>query len=471
MPRQHIQQTTQVLVVGAGSAGVAAAVTAAESGAQTLLVEASGHVGGTLARQLLEHSAGFHDTAGNQVTGGVGQRIVTLLREYGGTPGHIPDDVAYTASRTPVNHAELSMCEAILLRRAGVRLLLHTAVVDVGTGADGRTVQEVTAETPGHGRITIRPAVVVDCSGDAVVFALAGAAFQDDQLRATQPASLLLKLGGVDFGPLLEYARAHPDDFRPGSRFGEASNDHLNMWGFGKLLARGHDKGVLSWPRTELHLAGWPSRGEAVLNLTRTRTAPGDLGGGEVYLQLAQQVMEAVAWFREYVPGGRRAYLADVADRTGVRESRRILGRATLTRDDVVGARRAADSIGQGAFPIDIHDAAAAGLSHTESVPTSYDIPYSILVARDITNLLAAGRCVSTTHEANGSVRITATCFTTGEAAGAAAALAVRDRATTGTADTVSANIGPDADSVDVGSIDVAELQALLRSRGAIGAR
>ena len=78
----------QVLVVGAGSAGVAAAVAAAETGADTLLVEAGGHVGGTLARQLLEHSAGFHDASGNQVTGGVGQRVIALLQEYGGSPGH-----------------------------------------------------------------------------------------------------------------------------------------------------------------------------------------------------------------------------------------------------------------------------------------------------------------------------------------------------------------------------------------------
>ncbi|BCB88799.1 FAD-dependent oxidoreductase [Phytohabitans suffuscus] len=438
-----MDQTIEVLVAGAGSAGVAAAVAAAETGARTLLVEASGHVGGTLARQLLEHSAGFHDAAGVQVTGGVGQRIVTLLREYGGSPGHIPDDTGYTATRTPVNHAELSMCEAILLRRAGVELRLHTAVVEVSAGS---SVEAVTVETPGYGRTTIRPSTVVDCSGDAVVFALAGAAFQTDRPGATQPASLTLKLGGVDFGPLLAYARENPDDFRPGNRVADATDDHANLWGFGKLLARGHDDGRLSWPRTELHLAGWPTRGEAVLNLTRTPARAPDS-----YLRLAQQVMEAVAWFREYMPGGRLAYLADVADRLGVRESRRILGRATLTRDDVLSGRRVEDAVGQGAFPIDIHDATSAGLSHTTGLPSAYDIPYGILVAHDVPNLLAAGRCVSTTHEANGSARITATCFTTGEAAGTAAALAART-------------------GVTPAELDIAHLQAELRSRSVLGA-
>jgi hypothetical protein len=429
----------QVLVVGAGSAGVAAAVAAAETGAGTVLVEASGHVGGTLARQLLEHSAGFHDAYGNQVTGGVGQRVIALLQEYGGSPGHIRDDVGYTATRTPVNHAELSMCEAILLRRAGVKLLLHTPVVDVVAGA-GR-VQRVAVEIPGAGRTLIEPAMVVDCSGDAVVFALAGAAFQPDQPTATQPASLLLKLGGVDFGPLLRYAAGNPADFRAGSHIGSPDSDHVNLWGFGDLLAKGHTDGRLSWRRSELHLAGWPTRGEAVLNLTRATVDQ------DAYLVLAEQVMQAVSWFRDYVPGGRRAYLADVADRVGVRESRRILGLATLTRDDVLSGRRSEQCIGRGAFPIDVHDAGSPGLSHTEPPAAAYDLPYGVLVARDHTNLLAGGRCVSTTHEANGSVRISATCFTTGEAAGCAAALAAL--AGTGTHD-----------------LDVVTLQARLKTQG-----
>ncbi|WP_344616366.1 FAD-dependent oxidoreductase, partial [Dactylosporangium salmoneum] len=116
--------------------------------------------------------------------------------------------------------------------------------------------------------------------------------------------------------------------------------------------------------------------------------------------------------------------MSAVGDRVGVRESRRILGLRTLTQDDVLNARRDETAIGMGAFPIDVHDADAPGLSHTDGLPAAYDIPFGALVAHDLTNLLAGGRCISTTHEANGSARITATCFTTGEAAGTAAALA-----------------------------------------------
>jgi hypothetical protein len=298
-----------------------------------------------------------------------------------------------------------------------------------------------------RGSVAIEPAVVVDCSGDAVVFAHCGAPVQTDQPGAKQPASLLLKLGGVDFGPLLRHAADHPGEFRIGSHIGSATDDHVNLWGFGSLLERGHAEGLLSWRRTELHLAGWPTRGEAVLNLTRTTVDP-LRDNGEAYLVLASQVMQAVSWFRQYVPGGRLAYLADVADRVGIRESRRILGLATVTREDVSAGRLRPDGVGLGAFPIDVHDTGSPGMAHTERVSTAYAIPYGALVARDHINLLAGGRCISTTHEANGSARITATCFTTGEAAGCAAALASR---------------------ADAHRVDIAELQALLATRDVVG--
>ncbi|WP_069111655.1 FAD-dependent oxidoreductase [Jiangella alba] len=437
-----------VVVAGAGSAGVAAAIAAAESGARTVLVEAGGQVGGTLAWQLLEHSAGFHDVHGNQVVGGVGQRIVDRLRQYGGTPGHIPDDVGYTATRTPVNHAELAMAEATLLADAGVRVLLSCPVVAAGT--DERRVGWIDVETPdGRRRVTAR--VYVDTTGDAVLAALAGAAVHDD-VAHRQPASLLLKLGGVDFAALLAYAADHPDDLRPGNAVGTADDECVNLWGFGTLLDAGHRQGLLELRRTELHLAGWPRRGEAVLNVTRVPWPGTGLDGGAAYLRLSKQVLETVRWFRQLVPGGRDAYLAAVADRVGVRESRRVVGLATLTRDDVVSGRRRADSVGTGAFPIDIHDASSPGLEHADTIASSYDIPFGCLVPRDLDNVLVAGRCVSSTHEGNGSVRITATCFATGEAAGVAAAMTARD-------------------AVAVGSLDVARLQDQLRRRGVLGAR
>lgn len=435
-----------VAVVGAGSAGVSAAVSAAECGARTVLVEASGGVGGTLVWQLLENSAGFHDVNGSTVVGGFGQRLIDLLKSAGGTPGHIRDDVGYTATRTPVNHAELSMAEAVMLREAGVRLLLQTRVVDVESV--GRNIRALVAYSS-DGRTTIVPRVVVDASGDAVVAAAAGARMQEDA-SLKQPASLTFKVANLDHGPLLDYANRHPLDFREGSVFGSSKDEYVNLWGFGGLLAEGWSSGALSLRRTEMHFAGWPRRREAIVNVSRVTLsdqAPESIGNA--YLHLQQQVLEFARWFRTSMPGGAGSYVAAIADRIGVRESRRVLGVETITESDIVDAAPRRDAVGRGAFPIDIHDSTSPGLSHAVPVGSGYGIPYGALVVADIDNLLVAGRCVSTTHEANGSVRITATCFVTGEAAGVAAAQASEQ------------GISPIA-------VNVEGLRRTLRDRGAV---
>lgn len=442
-----MSRSVDVAVVGAGSAGVAAAVAAAETGANTALLEAGGQVGGTLAWQLLEHSAGFHDVSGNQAVGGFGQRLVDRMRAYGVSPGHVRDDVGYTATRTPVNHAELALTEATMLADAGVALSLHSPVVAVTRS--GSRVDELVTESR-SGRAAIRPAMVVDCSGDAVVAARAGITCHTDAVDARQPASLTFKLGGIDFALLLAYAKDHPDDLREGNIVGDPSAEHVNLWGFGALLRAGHADGRLSLLRNEMHLAGWPRRGEAVVNVTRVpSSSPDDDWAGDAYLTLARQVLELAAWFRTAVPGCANSYVAAVADRVGVRESRRVAGRYTLTSDDVVGGRRFPDAVARGAFPIDIHDGHSATLSHTDQLASTFDVPYGCLVAADVDNLLLGGRCVSSTHEANGSVRITASCFATGEAAGAAAALAAKN-------------------GTPAHALDVAELRKLLGDRGAI---
>jgi FAD dependent oxidoreductase len=420
----RVAAAQQVVVVGAGSAGVAAAVSAAETGASTMLVEASGTVGGTLVNQLLESSAGFHDVRGVVVAAGIGQRLIDRLHHYGGTPGHVPDHTGYSAMRAPVNHAELSLCEAVVLGEAGVRLLLNAAAVGLQMAGDRVEVLVVDGKA---GRLAVRPQVVIDCTGDADAAALAGSSFQSDAPDGRQPASLLFKLGGLDFERLLEYARTHREDFREGSEVPATDVQSVHLWGFGQLMARAHAASVLEIRRSELHLSGWPSRGEAVVNVTRTAARPFDAEwSGRALSALSRQVLQMARFFREYVPGGANAYVAAVASSVGVRESRRIRGEYTLTEQDVRSGATFRDSIGRGGFPIDVHDNQGLGLTHAEVLPSPFDIPYRCLVPTRPSNMLVAGRPISTTHLANGSTRQTAQCFVTGEAAGVAAALCCR---------------------------------------------
>lgn len=197
------------------------------------------------------------------------------------------------------------------------------------------------------------------------------------------------------------------------------------MWGFTTLLQQGHRDGRLDLLRNEMPIAGWPQRGELVVNVTRhaSEGRPDAEQTGDVWLALCRQIMAFAGWFRQSVPGCARAYVATIGNRVGVRESWRVQGHYTLTQHDVQQGAHLADSIACGGFPVDIHCSLQPGRSHTDAVGRGVEIAYRSLLPLTPDNLLVAGRCLSSDHAANGSLRITATCFATGEAAGVAAAL------------------------------------------------
>ena len=156
--------------------------------------------------------------------------------------------------------------------------------------------------------------------------------------------------------------------------------------------------------------------------------------------------------FRKYVPGMETCYLISTPNTVGIRESRRIAGGYCLTKEDVVGQASFPDSVGYGSFFIDIHNTKGPGLDAKVWRPAAgfkYQIPYRILVPKDVDNLLVAGRCASCDHEALGSIRVMPQCGVMGEGAGTAAALSLQKK------------IAPRA-------LDAGALQAQLRKQGAI---
>jgi len=143
-----------------------------------------------------------------------------------------------------------------------------------------------------------------------------------------------------------------------------------------------------------------------------------------------KQAYETIAVYRKYVPGMERCYMVSTPNTVGIRESRRILGDYVLTEDDVKGQREFADAIGYGSFYVDIHAIDGPGMDPTVWRPPrgfKYHLPYRILVPRNAEHLLTAGRCVSCTHLALGSIRVMAPCIGMGEAAGTAAALSLKE--------------------------------------------
>ena len=310
-----IAHRADVVVVGGGVAGVSAAIASARTGADTLLVERYGALGGNLTIGLLEASMSFHDRQGRQIIAGIPDEIIDRLKASGGTIGHVVDDVGYAGTVTPYDPEELKMVCLEMTQEAGVRLLLHTWVVRAIR--DGIQLQAIIIENK-SGRQVIKAKTFVDCTGDADVAALAGAEFAKgrDGDGLTQPMSILFKLGNVDVAGILDYVERNPGEFKTWDRSLNRlrSSRSIHLWGFGKILEDGYASDALPFQRSEMHVQIDPERCEAIINATRfagdgTRTD--ELTRAEIALR--RQVKALVAHLRASCPGFEKAYLMTTA--------------------------------------------------------------------------------------------------------------------------------------------------------------
>jgi glycine/D-amino acid oxidase-like deaminating enzyme len=414
-----------VVVVGGGSAGCAAAVAAARAGARTLLVEAAGFLGGTGAA-VLDTFYGFYAPGRtDRVVGGIGWELCERLlaweqaferpNTYGAGTG-----VTYEPEALKLAWDELT-------GEAGAQTLLHATVTRVVM--DGDRMAGLVAETKaGGGRIAA--SVFVDASGDAELAWRAGAAVErPGGEQRVQPLTATFRLGGVDL-TATPSAELH------------------------RLMREAAESGEYALPRTEGSAHRTVLPGVVHTNMTRVSDVnpldPWELSEAE--REGRRQVREYVRFLRERVPGYERAYLMGVCTRIGVRESRRLIGRYMLTRDDVLSGRRFPDEIAQCGAPIEDHAAGSATIWRYvggEPAGLTYGVPYRSLLPREVRGLLVAGRCLSATHDAHASVRSMAQCMAMGQAAGTAAALA-------------AASGRPPAD------LDVAGLRTALEDGGAL---
>jgi glycine/D-amino acid oxidase-like deaminating enzyme len=437
-----------VLVVGGGNAGCAAAIAAARHGARTLLLERYGFLGGTATAAMVGPWMTFH-SAQERIVGGIAQEMVERLMLKGASPGHIADSSDYVATITPFDPEVHKALLFEMMREAGVSLLLHAYFLSAQL--DGEAVCGATFATVGGGR-DYRGRVVIDATADALVAASAGVPTQqgDDRGRV-QPATLMFRLSHVDLAALAAYLREHPDEMRSSLRLQERVPAALTaVAGLNELWERARADALVDVPRELVSFFISPYPDEVTVNMTRVVNIdpldPDDLTRAEVESRL--QAMQLLEFFRLRVPGFGNARIAATGTQVGIRESRRIVGRYTLTRDDVLQARRFDDAVARSAYPIDVHNPSGSGTATQRLAPgASYEIPYRTLVPVNREQLLVAGRCISTTHEALASTRLTPTVMTLGQAAGTAAALAC-------------------ARGVPVAEIDTDELRAQLVADG-----
>jgi len=401
-----------VLVVGGGNAGCAAALAAARAGARTMLVERYGFLGGTATAAMVGPWMTFH-SGPERIVGGIAQEIVERLIALGGSPGHVPDASDYVPTVTPFDPEIHKALLFDLMRESGVRLLLHALVVDA-LRDDSGAVSGARFATVGGPR-EIRARVTIDATADAFVAAAAGCELQQgDERGRVQPASLMFRLSHVDLAALAAYVRARPEQLRSSLPAAERTPAALTaVAGLYELWAQAQAEGI-DVPRELVSFFATPYPDEVTVNMTRVTDIdpldPDDLTRAEI--EARAQAMRLVAFFRARVPGFENARIAATATQIGVRESRRIAGVYTLTRDDIVAGRTFDDAVARSAYPIDIHNPSGSGTTTHRLPPgTSYEIPYRCLVPRAVDGLLVAGRCIST--------------MTLGQAAGTAAALAL----------------------------------------------
>ena len=416
-----------VLVVGGGPAGVAAAFAAARLGADTLIVEQFNCLGGVA-------TAGGHGHICIYSAWGDRTRVV------GGVPYEMGMRVAaagYGVCTTSSVDFEVEGMKLVLERMAEecrCRLLYHTFFCD-SIVEKGKVVGAVIQNK--GGRQIIRAKRIVDCTGDGDVAAAAGCAFAvgDRETGLCQPVTLMFTIGGVDWSKVKKWRTSYnmAEVWEQAQKNGDMRPFQKVIMGFWWTPTRPDEVGI-----NFTHINNVDStRAE---DLTRAT------------IEGRKQAFECIPVFRKYVPGMETCYLISTPNTVGIRESRRIAGGYCLTKEDVVGQASFPDSVGYGSFFIDIHNTKGPGLDAKVWRPAAgfkYQIPYRILVPKDVDNLLVAGRCASCDHEALGSIRVMPQCGAMGEGAGTAAALSLQKK------------IAPRA-------LDAGALQAQLRKQGAI---
>ena len=392
-----------VVVAGGGSAGLAAAIGAASAGARVALVERYGFLGGMATAGMVSTICGLYRTsqAGppEPLNAGFADTFARLLAAMPGCGPPARRGRTYVLPYTPFALA----CLADEITTSARQLDVHLHAYLVGVEAGASRVEVVRIAT-WERRLELTARAVVDASGDAVVAHHAGAATETTPLGDRQLPSLVFVLQHVDTEAL-----------SPGPRVSLL-----------RALLTAEQEGRLPKGASNVTLAPTPQPGEVVCKLTLSGIAEERPPSRDVLTVAEQEGRKralAITAFLRTLPPFARAFVSHAAPQVGVRESRRVIGRYQLTREDVLSGRKFDDGVARASWPIELWEEGRLGATYEYLADDqTYDVPLRCLQARDLDNLFVAGRCMSATHEALGSARVIGTCLAAGAAAGQAAA-------------------------------------------------
>ena len=389
------ERNVDVLVIGGGSAGCFAAVSAARTGASVLLVEKNGMLGGTATGGMVNFPGLFH-AWGKRIIGGPAWESIRRCVERRGAvlPPFPYESERHYQQQIPVDIFTYVRVLDELCVEAGVELLFHSMIAQVREQENG----VVAVVSTKNGPLRVQAGVMIDATGDADALRLAGCAYRVSE--TTQPATLVNDLTGYDPEQIDEEAfRVYLREcYRNGTLFPEDSQGR-------DLCGQVRKKRIqMHIPATDAHT----SEGKTALELNARRTL--------------SRILDCLSGF----PGLEGIRVARFGQECGVRETVRIVGEQDVTAEEYLSGVIREDSVCHAFYPIDLHH--GTGIRQVfvarGRVPC---VPYGALVPKGANHLLAAGRCLSSDPEANSALRVQATCMATGQVAGVAAAICVKE--------------------------------------------
>lgn len=404
-----------VLIIGGGATGLAAACTAARTGLNVLLVERYGFCGGGAVAGLSGTVCGLYEASEQPSTPkklvhGFVDDFIAQMESRGG----LSEPQRYGKTFTRV-HEPLAWRESAdaLLADARVRVMYHALAI--GVHRDGDAIGGAMVWTK-SGLLDIRAGLTVDASGDADLLAMAGLRTWCGNDGVVQNPTMIFRMQGVDTARFLSAYGA--DTIMPA-----AVSEQI-------LAAQ---QAGMDLPRAKIWLFATTRPGELLCNCTRIRGADGrelnavlaeDLSEAEP--QGRAQVREYARFIRENLAGCEKAWVNDTGVQVGVRQTRQGAGTSVLRNADVVAGSKFAEGVARSPWPIELHSGSRPRVEWL--LNDFYEVPYGCFVPEVGEGLLFGGRCLSAEHEAVASARVTAQCFSYGQALGVAATLATRQR-------------------------------------------
>ncbi|MBR5909086.1 MAG: FAD-dependent oxidoreductase [Schwartzia sp.] len=424
-----------VCVVGGGSAGTAAAVSAARKGAKTVIVERGISLGGLQTQGcVFPCMPTFADGSDTPYITDLNKRMEA---QGTGPMLGIDTDTYYGGGRAQYIPEFLSLVYDEMCEEEGVEILYNAALVGAVT-EDGRIAECVVQTIEGLAKI--RAKVFIDGTGDALLARFAGVPAEKgaEKTGRNQAMSLRFEMGGVDVGKVYRFfTKELKDDWTRGL-FAKIVEDALKQgvppflefakWKKNEaFFQRGVEQGVLEQDDI-VYIQAFTIPGKtATMSMNCPQMPPMTFSSTDAVSQskavsFGRKMMRRLAaFFVGNLPGFEKAYISREASMVGVRESWRIRGKYYMEAQDYFKARKFPDAVCRTAYPIDIHDV-DLDLGEKLKKGQYYEIPYRALVTNELSNLLVAGRCISASFAAQASVRIQPTCMSMGEAAGIAAA-------------------------------------------------